>query len=81
MTLLGFELRTLEEQSVLLTAEPSLQPLEFNSCKILQGSWKNVGHETQGGSLGPRGKVPRVTNLKVKILEMEMKAVGRYRVF
>jgi hypothetical protein len=26
MWLLGFELKTLEEQSVLLTAEPSLQP-------------------------------------------------------
>ena len=26
MWLLGIELRTLEEQSVLLTAEPSLQP-------------------------------------------------------
>jgi hypothetical protein len=29
MWLLGFELRTLEEQSALLTAEPSLQPSFF----------------------------------------------------
>ena len=33
MWLLGFELRTLEEQSVLLTSEPSLQPSAVSSEK------------------------------------------------
>jgi hypothetical protein len=32
MWLLGIELKTLEEQSVLLTAEPSLQPIHMYVC-------------------------------------------------
>jgi hypothetical protein len=37
MGLLGFELGTLEEQSVLLTAEPSLQPLFISLTEDLAG--------------------------------------------